>query len=88
MDGSYNIKRVILIRFFKWLYYSDISNPKQRSELSVSERKPECIQGIARLKRKEVSCYKPFDLWSQEDDLSIGAITPYLVIQVADRMNC
>jgi hypothetical protein len=25
--------------------------------------------GIAKLKRKEVSCYKPSDLWSQEDDL-------------------
>ena len=24
---------------------------------------------IPRLKRKEVSCYKPSDLWSQEDDL-------------------
>jgi integrase len=67
--GSYNIKMVILIRFFKWLYYSDIPSPKQRNELSVSERKPECIQGIARLKRKEISCYKPSGLWSQEDDL-------------------
>jgi integrase/recombinase XerD len=67
--GSYNIKRVILIRFFKWLYYHDISSPKQRNELAASEGKPECIQGIARLKRKEVSCYKPSNLWSQEDDL-------------------
>ena len=25
--------------------------------------------GIRRLKRKEISCYKPSDLWSQEDDL-------------------
>jgi integrase len=67
--GSYNIKRVILIRFFKWLYYHDISSPKQGNELAASEGKPECIQGIARLKRKEVSCYKPSNLWSQEDDL-------------------
>ena len=28
-----------------------------------------CIQGIAHLKRKEISCYKPSDLWTQEDDL-------------------
>lgn len=47
----------------------------KRSELilkdrtRLSERKPECIQGIAPLKRKEASCYKPFDLWSQKDDL-------------------
>ncbi|HET7389407.1 MAG TPA: hypothetical protein VFJ51_01190 [Nitrososphaeraceae archaeon] len=27
------------------------------------------MMGIKRLKRKEISCYKPTDLWSQEDDL-------------------
>jgi integrase len=66
--GSYNIKRATLIRFFKWLHYSDVYSPKRRNELATSERKPECIQGIAHLKRKEVSCYKPSDLWTQEDD--------------------
>jgi integrase/recombinase XerD len=67
--GSYDIKRIILFRFFKWLYYSNVDNPKKRNELSALEKKPECIMGIAQLKRKEVSCYKPSDLWSQEDDL-------------------
>jgi uncharacterized protein YihD (DUF1040 family) len=67
--GSYNTKLVILSRFFKWLYYPNVENPKRRSELSVFEKKPDCIKGIAKLKRKEVSCYKPSDLWSQEDDL-------------------
>ena len=67
--GSYNTKRVILNRFFKWLHYADVYNPKRRNELAAADRKPECIQGIAHLKRKEVSCYKPSDLWSQEDDL-------------------
>ena len=46
--GSYNVKRMTLVRFFKWLYYYtkdlDIS-PKRRSELSAQERKPECIMG-------------------------------------------
>jgi hypothetical protein len=28
--GSYNIRCVILFRFFKWLYYPNISNPKKR----------------------------------------------------------
>ena len=41
----------------------------QINELSNSERKPECIMDIPKLKRKEVSCYKPSDLWTQEDDL-------------------
>lgn len=70
--GSYNVKRMTLVRFFKWLYYYpkniDIS-PERRSELSAQEGKPDCIMGIPQLKRKEISCYKPSDLWSQEDDL-------------------
>jgi integrase/recombinase XerD len=67
--GSYNSKRTILFRFFKWLYYPSVANPDKRIELSNSERKPDCIMDIPQLKRKEVSCYKPSDLWSQEDDL-------------------
>jgi integrase/recombinase XerD len=34
-----------------------------------TRKKPDCIIGIKQLKRKEVSCYKPSDLWTQEDDL-------------------
>src|SRR5215831_18357130 len=67
--GSYNLKRIILIRFFKWLYYPNIASPKRRNELSLEENKPECIIRIPQLKRKEISCYKPTDLWTQEDDL-------------------
>lgn len=67
--GSYNIKVITLSRFFKWLHYPDIDNPKRRSELSLLEKKPDCIMGIRQLKRKEISCYKPSDLWSQQDDL-------------------
>jgi hypothetical protein len=67
--GSYNTKLMTLSRFFKWIYYSDIDDPKRRSELSALERKPDCIMGINQLKRKEISHLKPSDLWSQEDDL-------------------
>ena len=67
--GSYNTKLVILSRFFKWLHYPEIEDPKRRSELSALEKKPACIIGIKQLRRKEISCYKPSDLWSQEDDL-------------------
>jgi integrase len=67
--GSYNTKRIIIIRFFKWLYYQGIDSPKRRNELSRIERKPECIMDIPQLKRKEKSCYKPTDLWTQEDDI-------------------
>lgn len=67
--GSYNIRCIILFRFFKWLYYPNITNPKRRSELSSQENRPECIMGIPQFRRKEISCYKPSDLWTQEDDL-------------------
>jgi integrase len=66
---SYNTKRITLIRFFKWLYYLNVNSPKRRNELSAQEKKPACIMDIPQLKRKEISCYKPSDLWSQEDDL-------------------
>lgn len=67
--GTYNSRRVILFRFFKWLYYSNILEPKRRNELSSQERKPDCIIGIPKLRRKELSCYKPMDIWTQDDDL-------------------
>ena len=59
--GTYNLYRIHLLRFFKWLYYPDIE-PSKRS-------KPAVIENIAELKRKEKSIYKPSDLWTQQDDL-------------------
>ena len=59
--GTYNIFRIHLIRFFKWLYYPD-TEPSKRA-------KPSVVENIARLKRKEKSIYKPSDLWTQQDDL-------------------
>jgi integrase len=59
--GTYNIYRMHLIRLFKWLYYPDLE--------SDSRPKPEMIQNISRLKRKEQSIYKPTDLWTVDDDL-------------------
>jgi hypothetical protein len=67
--GTYNTKRMTLMRFFKWLYYPNIASSEERNKLSSSEKKPQCIMGIPKLRRKEKSCYKPSDLWSQEDDL-------------------
>jgi integrase len=58
--GTYNLHLVILIRFFKWIYNPNLE-PKQRT-------KPQVVQNIPQLKRKEVSIYKPSDLWSIEDD--------------------
>jgi hypothetical protein len=59
--GTYNLFRVYLLRFFKWLYYPDIE-PNKRP-------KPSVVENLAELKRKEKSIYKPSDLWTQQDDL-------------------
>lgn len=59
--GTYNLYRSFLVRFFKWLYHP---------ELGTNERtKPTCIENIPQLKRKEISIYKPTDLWTPEDDI-------------------
>jgi integrase len=68
--NSYNSKRSVLLRFFKWLQYRNVTgDPDKRHELSVKQRKPKCILDIPRLKRKEISSYKPSDLWTPQDDL-------------------
>ena len=59
--GSYNLRLIIFIRFFKWLYYQSMEHSKRP--------KPHVIQNIPVLKRREQSIYKPSDLWTQEDDL-------------------
>lgn len=51
--GTYNLYRVHLIRFFKWLYCLDIE-PDERP-------KPPVAENIQQLKRKERSIYKPTD---------------------------
>jgi integrase len=59
--GTYNLYTVLLIKFFKWLYYPNIESNKRP--------KPQVVENISRLKRREQSIYKPTDLWTQEDDL-------------------
>jgi integrase/recombinase XerD len=60
--GTYNIYRVHLMRFFRWLYHPTTFPSKDRP-------KPPPVENIAQLKRKEKSIYKPTDLWNDEDDL-------------------
>jgi integrase/recombinase XerD len=58
--GTYNLYITVLTKFFKWLFNPDIP-PKTRP-------KPEAVQNIPQLKRKEISNYSPDDLWTEEDD--------------------
>jgi hypothetical protein len=60
--GTYNLRRIYLMRFFKWLYYPDIRPTNKRLT-------PEVVKDISRLKRREQSIYKPTDLWTTEEDL-------------------
>jgi hypothetical protein len=59
--GTYNVFRIHLLRFFKWLYAPNVK-PKLRP-------KPAVINNIPRLKRNEISIYTPSDLWTQKEDL-------------------
>jgi integrase len=72
--GTYNTYRIYLTRFFKWLYYPDIEPDKRP--------KPEIIENIFLLKRKEQSIYKPTDLWTEEDDVLFLRYCP------SKRMKC
>jgi integrase/recombinase XerD len=72
--GTYNIYRIHLMRFFKWLYYPNIESGKRP--------KPEVIDNIPQLKRKEQSIYKPTDLWTSEDDVLFLKFCP------SKRMKC
>jgi integrase/recombinase XerD len=67
--NTYNTKREIVIRFFEWLRFPEVGNPKERNKLSATNKEPKQIQDIPKLKRKEVSSYKPSDMWTAEDDL-------------------
>jgi integrase/recombinase XerD len=67
--STYNIKREVLIRFFKWLCFPNVSDPKARDKLSAANKEPKCIQDIPKLKIKELSSYKPSDMWTAEEDL-------------------
>jgi hypothetical protein len=60
--GTYNVYRTNLTQFFRWLYYPDIA-AKDRATKPLH-----VIENISRLKRREVSIYKPSDLWTPDDD--------------------
>lgn len=60
--GTYELTRIRLLRFFKWLYSPDTSPSSKRP-------KPDVMDNIPKIKRREISTYKPTDLWTEEDDV-------------------
>ncbi len=58
--GTWNNKHMVLLKFFRWLHDQDNPDIKNR-------KYPHCMHGIKRLGRKEVSRYKPSDLWTSRE---------------------
>lgn len=67
--GTYESYRIVLLRFFRWLYHPDVE-PKKRP-------KPAVMENILKINRKEVSIYKPTDLWTEDDDVLFYKYSPY-----------
>jgi len=59
--GTCNTNLVNVAKFFKWLYHHDIESAKRS--------KPKVIQNLPKLKRGEISGYKPSDMWDAKDTL-------------------
>ena len=58
--GNRNNKQRVLLKLFKWLYNPDV-DCKSRST-------PACMNGIKVLPGKELSPYKPSDLWALREN--------------------
>jgi integrase len=61
--GTYNHYLVVISKFFKWLYYPDLSTIERQKQ-----KKPSVIDNLSQLRRKEKSTIQPTDLWTQDDD--------------------
>ncbi|MGB6594485.1 MAG: hypothetical protein WBE68_23540, partial [Candidatus Nitrosopolaris sp.] len=59
--GTYNTSLVNIVRFFKWLYSPNMEPTKRP--------KPKVVQNLHKLRRREISGYKPSDMWVAEDNL-------------------
>ncbi len=60
--NTYNTRQAILSKFFRWLYNQDEPDHKKRET-------PVCMNGIKQLIKKEISSYKPSDIWTSEDHI-------------------
>ena len=61
--GTYNNKRMLLSKFFRWIYNQYKNNETDPKKWVTSL----CMQGIKQLPRKEKSTYKSLDMWTDED---------------------
>ena len=61
--GTYNNIRIHIRRFFRWLYFPDMSSVERKKLQSL----PKVIQNIPRKARREKDIYEHSDMWTQED---------------------
>jgi site-specific recombinase XerD len=62
--GTYDQNRIVLLRFFKWLHCLNVDDIPPRHRPT-----PEVMLNIPSIRRREISIYKPTDLWTEEDDM-------------------
>lgn len=58
--GSYNIRQLIIVSFFKWLFDPNEHNYRLRKNSFM-------CTGIQKLPNKNISRYTPSDLWTEND---------------------
>jgi len=75
--GTYNIKREIVRQFFSWFYDPNTER--------IRRKRPPIMENIPSFKRKEISIYKPTDLWTQTDDLLFLTYCPPKNVMVQIR---
>ncbi|MDQ5876567.1 MAG: hypothetical protein M3288_06985, partial [Thermoproteota archaeon] len=75
--GTYEFYRIILMRFFRWLYAPDLPQGKRP--------RPPIMENIPKLKRREVSIYRPTDLWTEEDNVLFFKSSFHILLLVGTR---
>jgi integrase len=59
--GTYNTNLIHVTKFFKWMYSPNVD--------ARERKKPPVVENFRRLKRLEISGYKPSDMWTPQENL-------------------
>ena len=59
--GTYNLRHMIFLKFFKWLYNQNETDPRKRET-------PECMIGVRKLPKKQKTTYNSGQIWDQREN--------------------
>jgi len=59
--GTYNYRQMVFLKFFRWLYNQNESDPRKRIT-------PDCMKGIKKLPRKDKTTYNSGQIWNQREN--------------------